>query len=201
MKYNVLKGNEVVKKNLSKKQAEEYCDKMNKEFMEKQESIRKQQHNAGLPLRKSKYELYKVEVVKESKIIRLTESDLVRIVKRVINEGILDDMIKNTNDEINKTEQESKKIVLRTILNRSNHSLNKVDKIQWDGDILKLKYSIFEFGQGTILLPILKRKKLFTTYIIDFKNKKLYDKNFLGGEFDLTDDELDEISNKFYRFK
>lgn len=63
MKYNVVKGNEVVKKNLSKKQAEEYYDKMNKEFMEKQESIRKQEHNAGLPLRKSKYELYKVEIV------------------------------------------------------------------------------------------------------------------------------------------
>lgn len=86
MKYNVLKGNEVVKKNLSKKQAEEYCDKMNNEFKEKQESIRKQQHNAGLPLRKSKYELYKVEVVKESKIVRLTESDLIHIVKRVLKE-------------------------------------------------------------------------------------------------------------------
>ena len=85
MKYNVVKGNEVVKKNLSKKQAEEYCDKMNKEFMEKQESIRKQEHNAGLPLRKGKYELYKVEVVKESKIVRLTESDLVRIVSAAQN--------------------------------------------------------------------------------------------------------------------
>jgi len=86
MKYNVVKGNEVVKKNLSKKQAEEYCDKMNKEFKDKQESIRKQQHNAGTPLRKSKYELYKVEVVKESKTVRLSESDINRIVKKVIKE-------------------------------------------------------------------------------------------------------------------
>ena len=85
MKYNVVKGTEVVKKNLSKKQAEEYCDKMNKEFKEKQESIRKQQHNAGLPLRKGKYDLYKVEVVKESNIVRLSEQELVRLIKRVIN--------------------------------------------------------------------------------------------------------------------
>lgn len=63
MKYNVVKGIKVIKKNLSKKQAEEYCDKMNKEFKDKQESIRKQQHNTGLPLRKSKYELYKIEIV------------------------------------------------------------------------------------------------------------------------------------------
>lgn len=93
MKYNVVKGNEVVKKNLSKKQAEEYCDKMNKEFKDKQESIRKQQHNAGTPLKKNKYDLYKVEVVKESKVIKLTESDLRRIVRRVImesNESIKD---------------------------------------------------------------------------------------------------------------
>jgi hypothetical protein len=65
MKYNVTKNGEVVKKNISKKQAEEYCEKMNQEFMDSQEKIRKQQHNAGLPLKKSKYELYKVEVVKK----------------------------------------------------------------------------------------------------------------------------------------
>lgn len=86
MKYNVVKGNEVVKKNLSKKQAEEYCDKMNKEFKDKQESIRKQQHNAGTPLRKSKYELYKVEVVKESKTVRLSESQLTTIIENIVDE-------------------------------------------------------------------------------------------------------------------
>jgi hypothetical protein len=85
MKYNVTKNGEVVKKNISKKQAEEYCEKMNQEFMDSQEKIRKQQHNAGLPLKKSKYELYKVEVVKEN-IIKLTESDLTKIITRIVKE-------------------------------------------------------------------------------------------------------------------
>jgi hypothetical protein len=85
MKYNVIKNGEVVKKNLSKKQAEDYCEKMNQEFMDSQEEIQKRKQKSGLPLRKNKYELYKVEVVKEN-VIKLTESDLMRIVKRVINE-------------------------------------------------------------------------------------------------------------------
>jgi hypothetical protein len=46
--------------------------------------IRKQQHNAG-SLNKSKYELYKVEMVKEN-FIKLTESDLTRIVKRIVED-------------------------------------------------------------------------------------------------------------------
>lgn len=85
MKYNVVTNGKVVKKNLSKKQAEDYCEKMNKEFMDSQEEVQKQKVKSGLPLRKSKYELYKVEVVKEN-VVRLTETDLTNIVKRVINE-------------------------------------------------------------------------------------------------------------------
>lgn len=93
MKYNVTKNGEVVKKNLSKKQAEEYCEKMNKEFMDSQEKVQKGKVKSGLPLRKSKYELYKVEVIKEN-VVRLTESDLMRIIKRVIkeNEDFISDM-------------------------------------------------------------------------------------------------------------
>jgi hypothetical protein len=86
MKYNVIKNGEVVKKNLSKKQAEDYCEKMNEKFMDSQEKVQKEKVKSGLPLKKSKYELYKVEVVKEN-VIRLTESDLVRLVKMVINES------------------------------------------------------------------------------------------------------------------
>ena len=85
MKYNVIKNGEVVKKKLSKKQAEDYCEKMNQEFMDSQEETQKRKQKSGLPLRKNKYELYKVEVVKEN-VIKLTESDLMRIVKRVIKE-------------------------------------------------------------------------------------------------------------------
>lgn len=94
MKYNVIKNGEVVKKNLSKKQAEEYCEKMNQEFMDSQEEIQKRKQKSGLPLKKSKYELYKVEVVKEN-VIKLTESDLARIVKQVI------DNKKTVKEEIN----------------------------------------------------------------------------------------------------
>ena len=93
MKYKVTKNGEVVKNNMSKKQAEEYCEKMNQDFMDSQEKIRKQQHKSGLPLRKNKYELYKVEVVKEN-VIRLTEDDLTRIVKRVINESSNEEDVK-----------------------------------------------------------------------------------------------------------
>jgi hypothetical protein len=72
MNYNVIKNKDVVKKNLSKKQAEDYCEKMNQEFMDSQEEMQKQKQKSGLPLRKSKYELYKVEVVKEN-VIKLRD--------------------------------------------------------------------------------------------------------------------------------
>jgi hypothetical protein len=122
MKYNVVKGNEVVKKNLSKKQAEEYCDKMNNEFKDKQESIRKQQHNAGTPLRKSKYELYKVEVVKESKIVRLSEQDLVRLVKKVIKEQ----------GEERGEEIDARKIVINCL---KMYNLSKVEEMNYHSDL------------------------------------------------------------------
>ncbi|CAB4130130.1 hypothetical protein UFOVP117_270 [uncultured Caudovirales phage] len=99
MKYNVVTNGKVVKKNLSKKQAEDYCEKMNKEFMDSQEKVQKQKVKSGLPLRKSKYELYKVEVVKEN-VIRLTESDLVRIIERVINEGNIDKSTKTKDFDV-----------------------------------------------------------------------------------------------------
>lgn len=90
MKYNVVTNGKVVKKNLSKKQAEDYCEKMNKEFMDSQEKVQKQKVKSGLPLRKSKYELYKVEVVKEN-VVRLTEKELTNIIKKVISEQVDDD--------------------------------------------------------------------------------------------------------------
>ena len=119
-----------------------------------------------------------------------------------LNEGKLDDMISKMDDEISKTEKESKESCLRTILNRDNLMLNKYDKIEWDGDILKISLSyFFEFGKGTKILPFLKHRSFFFDYWVDFKNKKLYDKNMLRGTYDLTDDELDKISNKYYWFK
>ena len=90
MKYNVVTNGKVVKKNLSKNQAEDYCEKMNKEFMDSQEKVQKQKVKSGLPLRKSKYELYKVEVVKEN-VVRLTEKELTNIIKKVISEQVDDD--------------------------------------------------------------------------------------------------------------
>lgn len=112
----------------------------------------------------------------------------------ILKEGKLDDMI-------NKSKKSNKESCLRTILNRDNLMLNKYDKIEWDGDILKLGISYFDYGQGTKILSFLKHRSFFFDYWVDFKNKKLYDKNTLGGTYDLTDEELEKISNKYYWFK
>lgn len=111
-----------------------------------------------------------------------------------LKEGRLDDML-------SKSEKSNKESCLRIILNRDNVMLNKFDKIEWDGDILKIGLSYFILGQGTKILPFLKYKSFFFDYWVDFKNKKLYDKGMLGGTYDLTDEELDKISNKYYWFK
>ena len=79
--------------------------------------------------------------------------------------------------------------------------MNKYDKVEFDGDILKISMSYFNYGQGTKILPFLKHKSFFFNYWVDLKNKKLYDKNMLGGTYDLTDNELDKILNKYYWLK
>jgi len=110
-------------------------------------------------------------------------------------EGKLDDMI-------NKSEKSNKESVMRTIMNRGNLMLNNHDKIDWsDKNLLKIKISYFDYGQGTKILPILKHKSFYFDYWVDFKNKKLINKNLLGGTYDLTDDDVDLISNKYYWFK
>jgi hypothetical protein len=110
-------------------------------------------------------------------------------------EGKLDDMI-------NKSEKSNKESVMRTIMNRGNLMLNNYDKIDWsDKNLLKIKISYFDYGQGTKILPILKHKSFYFDYWVDFKNKKLINKNLLGGTYDLTNDEVDLISNKYYWFK
>jgi hypothetical protein len=114
--------------------------------------------------------------------------------EQFLNESKLDDMI-------SKSEKSNKESCLRTILNRGNLMLNKHDKIEWDGDILKIGIAYFDYGQGTKILSFLKHRSFFFNYWVDFKNKKLYDKNMLGGTYDLTEDELDKISNKYYWFR
>lgn len=76
--------------------------------------------------------------------------------------------------------------------------LNKYDKIIKDGNILKIKTSYFDYGKGTEILPILKHKSFYFDYWIDIKNKKLINKNFLGGVHDLSDIEIESILNKYY---
>lgn len=117
--------------------------------------------------------------------------------KIVLNEN----KIHTLDDAISKSEKSNKESCLRTILNRDNLMLNKYDKIEWNGDILKISISYFDYGQGTKILSFLKHRSFFFYYFVDFKNKKLHDKNMLGGTYDLTDDELEKISNKYYWFK
>jgi len=103
----------------------------------------------------------------------------------------LDDMIKS-----------NKETLMRSIMNRSNLMLNKYDKIDWsDENLLKIRISYFDYGQGTKILPILKHKTFYFDYWIDFKNRKLIEKNLLGGTHYLTVDELDLIYNKYFWFK
>ena len=118
-----------------------------------------------------------------------------------LKEGLLDDMISKLDDKISKSKKSNKESLLRSILNRSNLMLNKYDKIEWDGDILKIGQAYFDYGQGTSILPFLKYKSFFFDSWVDFKNKKLYDKGVLGVAYDLTDEELDKIWNKYYWFK
>ena len=104
-------------------------------------------------------------------------------------------------DSVKKHQKENKDSCLRSILNRDNRMSNVYDKIKWEGDILKIGISYFDYGKGTGILPFMKNKSLYFDYWIDFKNKKLYDKNLFGGTFDLTDEELDQIENKYHWFK
>ncbi len=98
--------------------------------------------------------------------------------------------------------ESNKEIVMRTIMNRGNLMLNKHDKIDWsDENLLKIGIAYFDYGQGTKILPFFKHKAFYFDYWVDFKNKKLINKNLLGGTYDLTDDEVDLISNKYVWFK
>lgn len=90
-------------------------------------------------------------------------------------------------------------IPLRTILNVSNLILNNYHKINWlDNNLLKINLQYFDYGYGTKILPFLKHKSFYFNYWVDFKNKKLIDKNFLGKIFNLNNEELDLIYNKYY---
>ena len=161
MKYNVVTNGKVVKKNLSKNQAEDYCEKMNKEFMDSQEKVQKQKVKSGLPLRKSKYELYKVEVVKEN-VIRLTESDLVRIIERIISEGNIDKSTKTKDFNVKMDNfQDSVKKFLK----------GKDCKVRQVGDD-------FEVHSGDTMIQIMFRKT-------GIKIKKEGDK--FGKEFDFNE--------------
>lgn len=167
MKYNVVTNGKVVKKNLSKKQAEDYCEKMNKEFMDSQEKVQKQKVKSGLPLRKSKYELYKVEVVKEN-VVRLTESDLIRIIERVINEGNIDKSTKTKDFDVKKDNfQDSVKKFLK----------GKDCKVTQVGDD-------FEVHSGDTMIQVMFRKT-------GIQIKKEGDK--FGKEFDF--DEMGKIKS------
>ena len=109
------------------------------------------------------------------------------------------DNFQNLNE---KYDDKSKETVMKIIINRSNLMTNKHDKIDWsDENLLKIKIAYFDYGKGTKILPILKHKVFYFDYCVDFKNKKLMDKNFLGTTYDLTDDELEKISNKYYWVK
>ena len=109
-------------------------------------------------------------------------------------------IIRRLETSIDETEKSNKESCLKTILNRDNLMLNKYDKIEWDGDILKIGLAYLDYGKGTKILSFLKHRSFYFDYWVDFKNKKLYGKNMLGGTYDLTDDELDKISNKYYWF-
>ena len=98
-------------------------------------------------------------------------------------------------DVIDKSEKSGKESCLRNILNRDNLMSNKYDRIEWDGDVLKISM----LWTRNKILSFLKQN--FFNYWVDFKNKKLYDKNMLGETYDLTDEELDKIYNKYYWFK
>lgn len=160
MRYNVVKNGEVVKKNLSKKQAEDYCEKMNEKFMNSQEKVQKEKVKSGLPLKKGKYELYKVEVVKEN-VIRLTESDLTRIVKRVIKEysNEEDVNLSNKNDDL--------QYVVKTLLD-----LNFIDKdtinIQEDFfevySIVGEDFEYFNDGEGHLIFEVERQGDLINVY-------------------------------------
>ena len=95
-----------------------------------------------------------------------------------------------------KSDAKSREIVIGGILKRGNGDyghdyLNKSCQIKWIGrDILQLRFPYYE-------IPFIK-KSLYFDYEVNFIDNELKDKNILGKTYKLTQDEADQIFNKYY---
>jgi len=102
---------------------------------------------------------------------------------------------KNKQEEfIKKKRNESKGLVLNSLLKRGSLMLNRYDKIKYNEKNLTVSISYFD-------VPLINRT-LYFDYEVDFVNKKLINKNFLTKDsYDLMDSELISISNKYFWYK
>jgi hypothetical protein len=84
------------------------------------------------------------------KVIRLTESDLVRLVKRVINEQNLNEPVRYSFGDVNKLKQNLLGRTIKMIGSSVKHTpILKIEAIEVEGDLVKFDCGILdEYGQS-----------------------------------------------------
>lgn len=79
-----------------------------------------------------------------------------------------------------------------------DYYINKYYEVSLENEFLKIKIPYFSIGKGTRLLSFLKNRNFYFEYWVDFDRKKIIDKNLFGGEYDISDEELEKIENRYY---